>query len=395
MSRPETAELSPASREVGGPVEGPFPLWPSALSLGIALLLLLPPLRSTWLTTLGSRWAYILTLSALVSFGCTPLVMRLAFRCAALDYPASRKVHTAPTPLLGGLAVFVAFVVSILANSILDLQVIAILIGASFLVLTGVLDDLRGVPAACKLAAQLAAVVVVMASGVLLTLPPLSGFGTVMNAVLTAIWILGITNAMNFFDGMDGLATGLGIITASFLGLVAVQTFQPFLGWFAAALVGSCLGFFPFNFRWRRSAAIFLGDTGSTFLGFVLASLAVKGEWAENGILDLAAPILIFWVFIFDMTHITITRISTGKVHSFHEWIAYVGKDHLHHRLDALLHNHRKTVLLIFLLSTAMGLGAIALRNARVVDALILTLQAVIIVLIVSVLERAGRHDGA
>ncbi len=393
MSRADSVNSSPAPHTIAQPAEAPFPLWPSALSLGTALLLLVPPIRSIWLSTLGSRWAYILTLSALVSFGCTPLIMRLAFRYKALDYPDSRKVHATPTPLMGGLAVFFAFIVSVLANSILDIQVIAILIGASFLVLTGVLDDLRGLPAAFKLLAQLAAVAVVMASGILLTLPPRSGFGTAMNAVLTVVWILGITNAMNFFDGMDGLATGLSIITASFLGLVAVQTFQPFLGWFAAALVGSCLGFFPFNFRWRKPAAIFLGDAGSTFLGFVLACLAVKGDWAENGILDLAAPLLIFWVFIFDMTHITIMRISTGKVRTFREWIAYVGKDHLHHRLDALVHNHRQTVLLIFLLSTAMGLGAIALRNARVVDALILILQAVIIVLIVSVLERAGHHD--
>jgi UDP-GlcNAc:undecaprenyl-phosphate GlcNAc-1-phosphate transferase len=192
---------------------------------------------------------------------------------------------------------------------------------------------------------------------------------------------------------MDGLATGLSIITASFLGLVAVQTFQPFLGWFAAALAGSCVGFFPFNFRWRKPAAIFLGDAGSTFLGFVLAALAVKGEWAESGILDLAAPVLIFWIFIFDMTHITVMRVASGKVRSFHDWIAYVGKDHLHHRLDALLRDHRKAVLLIFLLATAMGLGAVALHNARVIDAVFLIMQAVIFVLIVSVLERTGQNQ--
>ncbi|MBI4536529.1 MAG: undecaprenyl/decaprenyl-phosphate alpha-N-acetylglucosaminyl 1-phosphate transferase [candidate division NC10 bacterium] len=387
--------MSPAPRETGNPAVARFSLALSASSLGIALLLLLPPIRGTWLTALGSRWAYILVLSGLVSFGCTPLIMRLAFRYEALDYPASRKVHTAPTPLLGGLAVFIAFLISVLANSILDHQVIAILIGAGLLVVTGVLDDLRGMPARFKLLAQLAAVAMVMASGVMLTLPPRSDLGVLLNGILTVVWILGITNAMNFFDGMDGLATGLSIVTASFLGVVAIQTFQPFLGWLAAALVGSCFGFFPFNFRWQKPAAIFLGDAGSTFLGFVLASLAVKGDWADNGILDLAAPILIFWIFIFDMTHITVMRIATGKVHTFHDWIAYVGRDHLHHRLDALLHSHRKTVLLIFLLSTAMGLGAVALRNARVVDALILILQAVIILLIVSVLERAGQQDQA
>jgi len=387
------------------PAEPPIPLsspaartiprrftFQSALALGSAFFLLAPPIRTAWQSTLGSRWAYILLLSALVAFGSTPLVMRLALRFRALDYPAQRKVHAAPTPLLGGLAVFLGFLVSTLANSIIDTQVLAILLGATFLVLTGILDDLRGLPAAFKLAAQAAAVAAVMASGVMLTLPPRSEIGLVVNGILTAVWILGITNAMNFFDGMDGLATGLAIITAGFLGLVAVQTDQPFLGWFAAALAGSCVGFLPFNFRRKEPAAIFLGDSGSTFLGFVLACLAVKGEWAENGIIDLAAPILIFWIFIFDMAHITVMRIATGKVRSFHDWIAYVGRDHLHHRLDALLHSHRKTVLLIFLLSTAMGLGAIALRNARVIDSIILIAQALIILLIISVLERSGHN---
>jgi len=366
--------------------------WSVLVPLGLAALLLLPPVRTGWLSTLGSRWLYIFALSAAVAFGLTPLVIRLAFRYRVLDYPASRKVHTAPTPLLGGLAVFLAFLTALLANSILDVQVVAILLGASFLVLVGVLDDFHGLPAGFKLLAQLMAVAVVMASGVLLALPCPPGLGPLLNGLLTAIWILGITNAMNFFDGMDGLASGLAIITASLLGLVAVQTYQPFLGWLAAAIAGSCLGFFPYNFRWRRPAAIFLGDSGSIFLGFTLASLAIKGEWAENSILDLATPVLIFWIYIFDMTHITIMRIATGKVHSVREWLAYVGKDHLHHRLDALLHNPRKTVLLIFLLAMAMGLGAVALRNARVVDAAALIVQATLIVLALSILEHAGQR---
>jgi UDP-GlcNAc:undecaprenyl-phosphate GlcNAc-1-phosphate transferase len=156
--------------------------------------------------------------------------------------------------------------------------------------------------------------------------------------------------------------------------------------------VGSCLGFLPFNLRPHRPAAIFLGDAGSTFLGFVLAALAVKGEWAENSIIDAAAPVLIFWIFIFDMTHITVMRFVTGKVHSFREWIAYVGRDHLHHRLEALLSSRRETVFLIFSLSISMGLGAMALRNARTLEATLLIFQAAIIVVIVSILERAGNR---
>ncbi|MBI2457704.1 MAG: undecaprenyl/decaprenyl-phosphate alpha-N-acetylglucosaminyl 1-phosphate transferase [candidate division NC10 bacterium] len=366
--------------------------WMSLLVLGLAGFLLLPVPRTTWHTVYGARWAYILVVSSLIAFGLTPILIRLAYFLEVVDLPVGRKVHLEPTPLLGGVAIYTAFGISILANSILDGQVLAIMVGGTLLVVVGILDDVRSVPAGVKLLGQLLAAATVMQTGVVLTLFPQSVAGTVANAALTLLWLLGITNAMNFFDGMDGLATGLSIITAGLLGFFAHLTFQPFLGWFAAAIVGSCLGFLPFNFRPKRPAAIFLGDSGSPFLGFVLAALAVKGEWAPDNIIDIGAPVLIFWVFIFDMTHITLTRILTGKVRSFREWIAYVGRDHLHHRLEALLGSKRQTVLLIYLLSVSMGLAALALRNARTLEAMLLTLQAAIIVVIVSILERAGNR---
>jgi UDP-GlcNAc:undecaprenyl-phosphate GlcNAc-1-phosphate transferase len=385
----DTERVTPASAQ--GPATG-FPWWLSLGILAIAIVLISPPVRTTWHSTYGGRWAYILVLSGLSSLGLTPLVGRLARWLGILDLPAARKVHTQPTPLLGGLAIYTGFGVSILANSILDPQVIAIMVGATLLVAVSIADDSRGVPAGVKLFAQLAAAGIVIASGVVLTLFPSSAIGYAANVALTVLWLLGITSAMNFFDGMDGLATGLSLITAGFLGVVAAQTFQPFLGWLAASIVGSCLGFLPFNFRPRRPAAIFLGDTGSTFLGFLLAALAVKGEWAENNLMDVAAPVLIFWVFIFDMTHITIARIASGKVRNFRQWIEYAGKDHLHHRLASLVASQRLAVLLIFLLSSCMGLAAVALRHARPLDAGLLILQAAIFVMIVSILERAGNR---
>ncbi len=360
-------------------------------SLAVAGVLILPSVRIPWQAH-GSRWAYILVTAALLAFGLTPLVIRLARAGEIFDFPSVRKVHALPTPLLGGLAIYLAFGVSILANSILDRQVTAILAGASLLVVTGVVDDARGVPAGVKLAIQVAAVGVVMHAGVTLTFFGRSTLGDLLNGLLTILWLLGITNAMNFFDGMDGLATGLSIITAGFLGVFAVMTHQPFLGWFAAAIVGACLGFLPFNFRPHKAAAIFLGDAGSTFLGFVLAALAVKGDWAENDLIDICAPVLIFWVFIFDMTHITVSRLLSGKVRTFHEWIAYVGRDHLHHRLETLLGSKRKTVVLIFFISISMGLGAMALVNAHTFEALLLILQAIVVVSVVTILEYAGNR---
>jgi UDP-GlcNAc:undecaprenyl-phosphate GlcNAc-1-phosphate transferase len=212
------------------------------------------------------------------------------------------------------------------------------------------------------------------------------------NALLTIFWIIGITNAMNFFDGMDGLAAGLGALIAFFLGVVAFQTAQPFIGWVAVAMMGSCIGFLPYNFKIKGNAKIFLGDAGSTVIGFILACLAVYGDWAEgNTVVALISPLLIFWILIFDMVHITFDRILTGKVLNFRQWIEYVGKDHLHHRLANVLGGKKKSVLFIYLLSLCLGLSAVALRNARVVDAILLILQASVMVALITFLERRGR----
>ena len=384
-----TAENRPATLEQAESTRSPW--WACAIALPLAAGLLLPASRAVWQGA-GGRWVYILIVSSLIAFGLTPLVIRLAHAFDVLDVPASRKVHSAPTPLLGGLAIYAAFITGILANSILDRQVGAILIGGSLLVIVGILDDILDVPAIVKLVTQLVAAAIVIGSGVAITLFPRFWFGNFLDAILTILWLLGITNAMNFFDGMDGLATGLSIVCAGFLGLFAYLSFQPFLGWFAAAIAGSCLGFLPFNFRRKGPALVFLGDAGSTFLGFTLAALAVKGDWAENNIIDIGAPVLIFWVFIYDMTYITVARILTGKVRSLQDWIAYVGRDHLHHRLASLLGSKRQAVFLVFLFAVCTGMAAIALVHASTMEAVILILQAVVIVVIFSILEHAGNR---
>jgi len=197
---------------------------------------------------------------------------------------------------------------------------------------------------------------------------------------------------MNFIDGMDGLAAGVAAIISFFMGIVAYQTYQPVMGWIALALLGSCLGFLPYNFTRKRQASIFLGDTGSTFLGFILAALAVKGEWSSTSeIVSFSAPVLIFWILIFDMSYITVERILTGKVKTFRQWVDYVGKDHIHHRLYELLGDRRKAVLFIYFICATLGISAIALRNARPIDGILLVFQAFLITVIVSIAEYSGR----
>ena len=364
------------------------------LLIVLFLVLFLVPVRA-WFTAHGGRWLYILLFSASLSGLLVPPVRVLAQRSGVLDVPDSRKQHGSATPLLGGVALFAAFCLSLMANSIFSRDLLGILLGSALLVAVGVADDLRPVPAGLKLAAQLAAAILAMAGGLALeVLPPaLGGWAWGANRLLTLLWIIGITNAMNFFDGMDGLAAGLGAVTAFFLGVLAYQNQQPVLGWVAAATMGSCLGFLPYNFRPARPASIFLGDSGAAFLGFVLAALAVKGEWAANNpVVALTAPLLVFGIFIYDMIYITLARIRSGRVRSFTSWIEYVGRDHLHHRLEALFGRRSQTVLFIYGMSVCLGLAATVLRRADTRDALMLIAQGVIILLMVTILEREGNR---
>ena len=358
-----------------------------------AFILFMPQVRG-FFSSIGWRWAHILCLSFSLSFCMNPVFAWVAKRLNILDIPDARKLHEEATPLLGGAAVFIGFSVALLTNGIFSKPVLIILIASLILFGIGILDDFKEISAGLKLLAQLVCTLLVMSSGIILRVLPadLGIFATIGNCLLTVFWIIGIANAMNFFDGMDGLAAGLGAVIAFFLGVVAFQTGQPFLGWVAIAMLGGCLGFLPFNFRIKKNAAIFLGDAGSVVIGFILACVAVYGDWAQgNPVVALVSPVLIFWILIFDMVHITIDRILTGKVKNFRQWIEYVGKDHLHHRLANVLGGRKQSVLFIYLLGLCLGTSAVVLRNARPTDAILLIIQACIMVVLITVLERRGR----
>ena len=349
--------------------------------------LLLPQVKQVF-TGQGLRWTYILLFSSLLAFLSTPVVRRIAESLSILDRPGRRKVHKEPTALLGGVSIYIAFTTSMLANNILDSEVIGILIAATAVMLVSLADDIRSLPARLKLVAQVAATALVFLYGIRITIFHEHVVGEIANILLSFMWVVGVTNAMNFLDGTDGLATGLGIVISLFLGIVAFQTDQVFLGWLAIAMMGSCLGFLPYNFRHSRPASIFLGDSGSAFIGFMLACLAIKGEWADNDpIVSICAPIMIFGILIFDMTHTTVSRIISGKVRSFHDWVSYVGKDHIHHRMYRLFQSNKKTVFLILAMSACLGISAIVLRNARTIDGLLIVLQGIIAFAIFSVID--------
>lgn len=363
----------------------------SGAALG-AIALAIPPVRELFQLE-GLRWLYIFLFAFLGTGALTPLMVWIGHRWNLVDIPADRKIHVVPTPRLGGIALYAGFIGSLLLNSIVPDWMVAVLVAGSLLLIIGVLDDIRELPARAKLLGQLLAAGIVTASGKVLTLFPPGPLGEMANMLLTVLWIVGITNAFNFFDGMDGLATGLAILLAGFMGVIAFETKQPALGWLAIAMIGAGLGFLPYNFRGTKPAVIFLGDGGSTFIGFTLACLAVRGNWANSDpIVSFSNPLLIFGVLIYDMIHITVERILTGKVKSLKEWLDYVGKDHLHHRLERALGSRQASVAMIFLFTICLGLSALALRHASTMEAILLLIQAGLIAAMLTVLEISGRR---
>lgn len=327
----------------------------------------------------------------LLSLLFTPLARWLGNRWGVMDIPEQRRVHTVPTPKTGGWAIFTAFIISALVFTKPEGVILGLLIAASFIFVVEIWDDTRELPAVIKLLSQIVAACILISFGVSVTIFPKTWLGYALNCALTIIWLVGITNAVNFIDGMDGLAAGLCVIFSCLFSVVFLQ-----MGWFSKVplsliIIGCCLGFLPYNFRGEeRGATIFLGDTGSNFLGFVLASFAIRAEWSEMKLLpSLTAPLLIFAVVIYDMAYINLRRIIMKEASNLRELMEYTGKDHLHHRLHYLLGSKTKTVLTIYLLAIALGMNALLIKMAPNYY-WILLLQALIILSFATILEIAA-----
>jgi UDP-GlcNAc:undecaprenyl-phosphate GlcNAc-1-phosphate transferase len=365
------------------PHREPLRLWTiDKLVVAVFVVFLLSGEARDLLSQSGLRWAYLLLLSFGVGFIVTPIICALAPRLGAVDVPAGRKAHGAPTALLGGVAIYIAFAVTVLRNFAFTDELKGIVLAGTLILMVGLVDDLRELPARWKLVAQLTAVAILIRYGVVITFLPDTLWGTVGEWLLTAFWVVGITNAVNFLDGMDGLAAGSTGINAMFFGLVAWQNSQYDMMFLALPLLGACLSFLVYNFRPGRRAWIFLGDAGSTFLGFMMAALAVMGDWASHHTVGLIVPILILGVPIFDMTFTTVMRVGTGRVRNFHQWIEFTGRDHIHHRLEDLRIGRVGAVLIIYVVSIWLGLSALALKNTTGINALLQVAQSVIVFLL-------------
>lgn len=327
----------------------------------------------------------------LLVFFITPFFRKLAIRFKILDFPDTRKVHKEPTPLFGGLAIYVGVILGLGLNYS-NLHLFAgLIIGATIILIFGLIDDIKGISANIRIIAQFIATLIMIGFGIRLSFLPNNLWGNMGEIILTLIWTIGITNALNYLDGIDGLAGGTAVIATVFFSIISFQTNQPGISTASLILMASCLGFLPYNFR---NAKIFLGDAGSTFIGFTLAGIAIMGNWAEDNIVKLTVPILILGVPIFDMVFTTIMRIVEGKIRTIIEWLKYGGNDHFHHRLINLGLYPTETLFLICFVNISLGINAIMVSNERYLAGILSILQAAIIFAVIAILMVIGKRRG-
>ena len=356
----------------------------------------------------------VFLVAAGVTFGLTPLVRRLAIRFGAIDQPSERKLHVVPTPTMGGLAMWIGFLVAIGVSRFLPFfdsmnetaaEPLAAVVTCTLMTGLGVIDDRRGTSALAKLTAQIFIAGVLVLLGVQLAFFVLPGYWTVVlgtdEAVpLTILWVVAAVNAINLVDGLDGLAAGMVGIAAATFFVYMVRDFSD-TGSVAALLsvitVGICVGFLPWNFH---PAKIFMGDTGSMLLGMLVAIATISGvgrnpfppSQGEVAViaLPLLVPLLVLGIPFLDVLLAIVRRTRKGL------GIAHADKEHIFHHLMDIGHGHRGAVMLMYLWSalvcgSALAIGTIdgrLIAGAIVGCALILFL----VTALPRLLER--RHNG-
>jgi len=292
--------------------------------------------------------------------GATPVFRRLAGRLGMVDRPDARRVHLSPVPLLGGIAIYAGFIMALLlfGEGWVVSEAISILIGATIVSFLGIWDDRWGVRPVMKLLGQAIAAGIVFVSGVQVSFLPHQA----LNLLITFLWILGITNALNLLDNMDGLSGGVGAVAAAFFLLLAALNGQYLVASLAAALLGVCIGFLVYNFN---PASIFMGDAGSMFLGFVLAAVGIKLRFPNHpNVITWMIPVVVLGLPIFDTTLIVVSRLRRGI-----NPLTNPGKDHVSHRLVSLGLSQRQAVILLYGVCCGLGLVGLLIMHASLLPA--------------------------
>lgn len=294
----------------------------------------------------------------------TPIVKIIAGKVGAIDVPKDdRRVHSTPIPLLGGLAIYAAAMISMIIFLPLDKSTLSIMAGATIIVAMGIIDDVKPLPAKLKFAIQILAAFVLVLGDVkieFITHPFDKGNGLLylkgFSVPITLFWIVGITNTLNLIDGLDGLSAGVGAIASISLLFIASSFGYVHVMIMAATIAGSTFGFLPHNFN---PAKIFMGDTGALFLGFMLSAIAIEGVMKSVATIAIVVPVLVLGLPIFDTTFAIFRRLKNKKP------IMEADKGHIHHRLLAKGLSQKQTVMVLYMVSAVLGSIAVILSGIR------------------------------
>ena len=325
------------------------------------------------LQVIGLAAAALIT-AGVISFITTPVVRALAHKVGAIDVPKdARRMHDHPIPRMGGLAIFFGFLLTVLVFSPLTRQSRGMLLGAVIIVILGIFDDIYSLPALPKFAVQILAALVAVWTGSMITIlsnpnifssNPYWELGWLAWPV-TVIWIVAITNAVNLIDGLDGLACGVSTIGSMSMLVIALVVREGDVAILMAALAGACLGFLPYNLN---PAKIFMGDTGATFLGYILAVVSIQGMFKMYNIISFVVPFLMLGLPIFDTSFAFIRRIAHGQSPMRPD------RSHVHHRLIDMGFTQKQAVAVLYVISAILGLSAVVLTTSGPIKAILLLL---------------------
>ncbi|CDQ38349.1 glycosyltransferase family 4 protein [Virgibacillus salexigens] len=314
-------------------------------------------------------------IAILTAFLTTYPVKKFATLVGAVDFPNHRKIHTKVTPRLGGIAIFLGTIAGLLYLQPVHPHLPEIAAGAVVIVLTGAIDDRFTIQPVVKLTGQLIAASFLISSGLIIERLTLPFFGTVelgfISVLITVLWVVGVTNAINLIDGLDGLATGVSTIALISICMMAFIDMQVVAAYFCIALIGSNLGFLYHNFY---PAKIYMGDTGSNFLGYMIAVVSMLGLFKNIALFSFIIPIIVLAVPIFD-TLFAVIRRAYNK-----ESIMMADNKHVHYQLLQAGYSHRKTVLIIYAFSILFGTMAILFSFASMTTAFLITILVLLLI---------------
>lgn len=347
--------------------------------------------------TTDSKVMFSFLVAFAIAFAATPFVKRLAYKIGAVDVPKdSRRMHKTPKARLGGLAIFLGFLVSVCIFTHLPRPVIGMLLGSTVIVILGAFDDVYALSAKLKFVIQIFAAAIPLFFGVVIERVSVPLFISETGVIelgwlgypLTVLWIVAVTNALNLIDGLDGLAIGVATISSITLLCISLML-SGTMGESAiviivlcSALSGACLGFFPYNFN---PAKLFMGDTGALFLGYTLSTISVMGLFKGYAAISVAVPLLILALPIFDTSFAILRRIKN------HKPIMAPDRGHLHHRLIDRGLSQKQAVVFIYALCIALCLFAIFLLATGAVKIMALALIFILFILFILVVPRIIR----